>query len=87
MKNRNPAEVYFPEIKRMYQKGQRIIYQGNESEIIEISPVLTIRIVGKSHVLCGNTLYNEIMPYNSHDYWLEDTVENNFNENTIVEGC
>jgi hypothetical protein len=87
MENRNLAEVYFAEIKRMYQRGQRIIYEGNEAEIIEISPVFTIRIVGKSTVICGNTLYNEIMPYNSHDYWLEDTVEDNPNENRMFEGC
>lgn len=52
MENINLTEGYSAEIKRMHQKLQRIMYQGNEAEIIAISPVLTLRIVGKSQVMC-----------------------------------
>ena len=44
-----------------YQKGQKIIYKGQEASILEIKPVFTIRIKGKRHVICGNIL-NDVSP-------------------------
>ena len=46
---------------KRYQKGQKIIYKGQEASILEIKPVFTIRIKGKGHVVCGNIL-NDISP-------------------------
>lgn len=72
MENINLTEGYSAEIKRMHQKLQRIMYQGNEAEIIAISPVLTLRIVGKSQVMCGNILYKEVTPQDGSNCCFED---------------
>lgn len=47
--------------KDMYQKGQKIMYRGQEANILEIKPVFTIRIKGEGHVVCGNIL-NDVSP-------------------------
>ena len=46
---------------RIYHKGQKVIYRGQEANILEIKPVFTIRIKGKGHVVCGN-IVNDVSP-------------------------
>ena len=42
------------------QKGQTVIYQGEEASILDVKPVLTIKVKNKGHIVCGDTLHNEI---------------------------
>lgn len=42
------------------QKGQTVIYQGEEAIVLEVDPVLTIAVKNKCNIVCGNTLHNEI---------------------------
>ena len=44
-----------------FHKGQKILYKGEDAHVIEVEPVLTIRIDDKYHVICGNLL-DEIRP-------------------------
>jgi hypothetical protein len=48
------------QMNRIYHKGQKVIYRGQEANIVEIKPVLIIRIKGKGHVVCGNLLRDVI---------------------------
>ena len=41
---------------RIFRKGEKIIYKGREASVVEVKPVLTIRIKGEVHVICGNIL-------------------------------
>ena len=42
------------------QKGQTVIYQGEEARILDVEPVLTIKIKSKNSIVCGDTLLNEV---------------------------
>ena len=46
--------------EQMFQKGQTIIYQGEEASILEVEPVLTIKGKSKNYIVCGDTLLNEV---------------------------
>jgi len=39
---------------RVFRKGEKVIYKGQEASVLEVKPVLTIRIKGEVHVVCGN---------------------------------
>ena len=39
---------------RIFRKGEKVIYKGQEASVLEVKPVLTIRIKGEVHVVCGN---------------------------------
>ena len=41
---------------RIFRKGEKVIYKGQEASVVEVKPVLTIRIKGEIHVICGNIL-------------------------------
>ena len=41
---------------RILHKGEKVIYKGQEASVVEVKPVLTIRIKGEVHVVCGNIL-------------------------------
>ena len=43
-----------------FQKGQLIIYRGDEAKILDVKPVLTIKLEGKNKVICGNILLKDI---------------------------
>ena len=47
-----------------FYRGQRVIYQGREAQVINVTPVLTIRIEGKHEIICGN-IVNELIPQGS----------------------
>jgi len=61
--------------REMYHKGQRVIYKGEEAEIINVSPVFTIKMVGRCKVVCGN-IYSEVFPYYSQNCNLQNTLGN-----------
>ena len=45
----------------LYRRGQHIMYKGEDAQVLEVKPVFTIRISGRSHVICGNIL-NDVEP-------------------------
>lgn len=46
--------------KQKFQKGQTVFYQGEEARILDVEPVLTIKVKSKNYVVCGDTLINEV---------------------------
>ena len=49
---------------RIFRKGEKVIYKGQEASVVEVKPVLTIRIKGEVHVVCGNIL-NDVKHFKS----------------------
>jgi hypothetical protein len=49
------------ETNPLYHRGQYIVYKGEEAQVLEVKPVFTISIKGKSHVICGN-IFNDVRP-------------------------
>lgn len=47
-----------------YQKGQRILFKGEEAIVLEVEPVFTVQVMGKNHIVCGNIM-GDISPYES----------------------
>ena len=45
----------------LYRRGQHIMYKGEDAQVLEVKPVFTIRISGRSHVICGN-IFNDVKP-------------------------
>ena len=43
-----------------FQKGQNILYQGEEAKILDVKPVLTIKLESKNQILCGDILLKDI---------------------------
>ena len=37
-----------------YHKGQRILYKGKEAVVLEVKPVITVQVLCKNQVICGN---------------------------------
>jgi hypothetical protein len=53
--NKPKKEVTFKN-DRVFRKGEQVLYKGQEASVVEVKPVLTIRIKGEVHVVCGNIL-------------------------------
>ena len=51
-------------VKISYQKGQRIFFKGEEAIVLEVEPVFTVQVMGKSHIACGNII-GDINPFES----------------------
>ena len=49
---------------RIFRKGEKVLYKGQEASVVEVKPVLTIRIKGEVHVVCGNIL-NDVKHFKS----------------------
>ena len=46
--------------EQKFKKGQTVIYQGEEARILDVEPVLTIKVKSKNYIVCGDTLLNEV---------------------------
>ena len=42
-------------------KGQKIFYKGEEARVIDVNPVVVIKILSKNELVCGNIL-KDIIP-------------------------
>lgn len=51
---------------QLYRRGQHVFYKGEDARVLEVKPVFTIRISGKSHVICGN-IFQDVKPSLSED--------------------
>ena len=60
---------------KMYHKGQRVIYKGEDSEVKNFSFLLSIRRVDRCQVVCGN-IYSEVFPYYNQNCTSQNTLEN-----------
>jgi hypothetical protein len=56
----NQDKEYYIKTDGTYHKGQNIFYKGDEARILDLKPVFTIKIKGKSQVICGNILLKDI---------------------------
>ena len=45
---------------QLYHKGQHIVYNGEDAEVLEVKPVFIIKVIGTCHVICGNILRNDV---------------------------
>jgi hypothetical protein len=52
--------------KTTYQKGQKILFKGEEAIILEVEPVFTVQVIGDSHIACGHII-DDMSPYESKD--------------------
>ena len=43
-----------------FQRGQTVIYQGEEARILDVEPVLTIITKNTNRLVCGDTLQNDL---------------------------
>ena len=59
-----PLKEEIAKSERIFRKGEKILYKGQEASVVEVKPVLTIRIKGEVHVICGNIL-NDVKHYKS----------------------
>ena len=47
-----------------YQKGQRILFKGEEAIVLDVEPVITVQVIGKNQIICGNIM-DDISLYES----------------------
>jgi hypothetical protein len=48
------------EKEQMFQRGQTVIYQGEEARVLEVEPVFTIITKNTNRLVCGDTLLNDL---------------------------
>ena len=46
----------------IFHKGQRVIYQGKEANVINVRPVFIIKIKDTNQVICGDHLLDDVCP-------------------------
>jgi hypothetical protein len=59
MANYNDKE-YSMKTDKTFQRGQNILYRGEEAKILDVKPVLTIKIESKHQIMCGDVLLKDI---------------------------
>ena len=47
----------------IFHKGQIVLYKGREATVLDVRPMLIIRMKATCEIICGNTLLNEVSPY------------------------
>ena len=48
------------EKEQMFQRGQTVIYQGEEARVLDIEPVFTIITKNTNRLVCGDSLLNDL---------------------------
>ena len=49
----------------IFHKGQIVFYQGKEASVLNVRPMLIIRLRDTCEIICGDTLLHEISPYSN----------------------
>jgi hypothetical protein len=62
------SSAYSGKTDQTYFKGQCILYKGAEAMILDVHPVLTIKIQGKNKIICGNAILNDVGPGDNRDF-------------------
>ncbi len=83
MENTNLFGTHPVEQVNRSHKGQRVLYAGEKAVALAVSPVFTIKILGRCQIICGHPLYDEVTPYNSNTPSVEDTLGVYPHDNTI----
>ena len=56
----NQGKEYSMMTDETFQKGQNILYRGDEATILDVKPVLTIKLESKHQIICGDVLLKYI---------------------------
>ena len=56
----NQDREYSMKTNKTFQKGQNILYKGDEAKIINVIPMLTIKLESKNQIICGDVLLGDI---------------------------
>ena len=48
------------EKEQKFHRGQTVIYQGEEARVLDVEPVMTIKIKNSNCIVCGNTLQDDL---------------------------
>ena len=56
----NQDREYSMKTNKTFQKGQNILYKGDEAKIINVIPMLTIKLESKNQIICGDVLLRDI---------------------------
>ena len=48
------------EKEQLFQRGQTVIYQGEEARVLDVEPVLTIITKDTNRLVCGDILLNDL---------------------------
>ena len=48
------------EKEQMFQRGQTVIYQGEEARVLDVEPVFTILTKNTNRLVCGDSLLNDL---------------------------
>jgi hypothetical protein len=56
----NQDKEYYMKTDETFQKGQNILFQGDEAQILDVKPVLTIKLTEKNQIICGDVLLKDI---------------------------
>ena len=46
--------------EQMFQRGQTVIYQGEEARVLDVEPIFTIITKNTNRLVCGDTLLNDL---------------------------
>ena len=65
MHNKNLHENNSDREDCIFYKGQIIYYKGREASVLNVRPVLIIRLKDTYEIICGDTLLNEISSYSN----------------------
>ena len=60
MSQRKQDKKQTTEKEQMFQKGQTVIYQGEEARVLDTEPVFTIIIKSTNRIVCGNTVPDDL---------------------------
>ena len=56
----NQDNEYSMKTDGTFQKGQYVLYQGDEAKILNVKPVVTIKIEAKNEIICGDVVLKDI---------------------------
>ncbi len=60
MSQRKQHKKQATEKEQMFQRGQTVIYQGEEARILDVEPVFTIITKNTNRLVCGDILQDDL---------------------------
>ena len=66
MYNENQRKKILNREDCIFHKGQIVLYKGREATVLDVRPMLIIRMKGTCEIICGNTLLKERYPLKFH---------------------
>jgi hypothetical protein len=56
----NKDKEYSMKTDETFQKGQYVLYKGEEAKILGVKPLVTIKIENKNQIICGDVVLKDI---------------------------